>query len=87
MGQFYEWLGTRKSERIRPAVMDMWRPFRNATHSHAPQPAIIFGKFHIMATWARRWTRRFFENWRAALKWQRLGPYEKFAEMIDRRWD
>jgi transposase len=33
------------------------------------------------------WARRFFENWRASLKWQRLPPYEKFAEMIDRHWD
>jgi transposase len=32
------------------------------------------------------WARRFFENWRDALKWQRLKPYEKFAEMIDRHW-
>jgi len=31
--------------------------------------------------------RRFFENWRDALKWQRLGPYQKFADMIDRHWD
>jgi transposase len=33
------------------------------------------------------WARRFFDNWRAALKWQRLKPYEKFAEMIDHHWD
>jgi transposase len=33
------------------------------------------------------WARRFFENWRAALKWQRLKPYEKFARMIDSHWD
>lgn len=33
------------------------------------------------------WARRFFENWRASLKWQRLKPYEEFAEMIDRHWD
>src|SRR6516164_4829587 len=33
------------------------------------------------------WARRFFENWRESLKWQRLKPYEKFAEMIDRHWD
>jgi len=33
------------------------------------------------------WARRFFENWRASLKWQRLRPYEKFAEMIERHWD
>ena len=33
------------------------------------------------------WARRFFENRRASLKWQRLKPYEEFAEMIDRHWD
>jgi transposase len=33
------------------------------------------------------WARRFFDNWRASLKWQRLKPYERFAEMIDRHWD
>jgi transposase len=33
------------------------------------------------------WARRFFENWCDALKWQRLKPYEKFAEMIERHWD
>ena len=33
------------------------------------------------------WARRFFDNWRASLKWQRLEPYEKFAEMIERHWD
>jgi transposase len=33
------------------------------------------------------WARRFFDEWRAALKWQRLGPYEKFAAMIARHWD
>ena len=33
------------------------------------------------------WARRFFENWRAALKWQRLGPYEKFAVMIAQHWE
>jgi len=33
------------------------------------------------------WARRLFENWRTSLKWQRLKPYEKFAELIDRHWD
>ncbi len=33
------------------------------------------------------WARRFFENWKASLKWQRLRPYEEFAEMIERHWD
>jgi transposase len=31
--------------------------------------------------------RKFFDNWRASLKWQRLESYEKFAEMIDKHWD
>src|SRR5690606_12677261 len=30
------------------------------------------------------WARKFFENWRAQLKWQRLKPFEKFAE-LDRK--
>ena len=33
------------------------------------------------------WARRFFENWKQALKWQRLKPYERFARMIDRHWE
>jgi transposase len=159
MGQFYDWLGEKKSRGIRLAVMDMWKPFRNVTVARAPQAAILFDKFHIMrhlgdaldevrkaeyrrltgrdrsyikgqkyTLLSRRknltlqgrqalrkvlaankrlntayllresfgqlwnyeregWARRFFENWRASLKWQRLKPYEKFAEMIDRHWD
>ena len=158
MAQFYAWLGERKSHRIRLAVMDMWKPFRNATTAAAPQAAILFDKFHIMRhlgealdkvrkaeyarvsgkdrrfikgqkytllshlenlsldgkrslglllaankrlntayllkevfgqLWSYRregWARRFFDNWRASLKWQRLKPYERFADMIDRHW-
>jgi hypothetical protein len=33
------------------------------------------------------WARKFFDNWRAQLKWQRLKPYEDFADMIERHWD
>jgi len=33
------------------------------------------------------WARRFFENWKAQLKWQRLKPFEKFAAMVERHWD
>lgn len=33
------------------------------------------------------WARRFFDNWRASLKWQRLEPFEKFAAMIERHWE
>jgi transposase len=159
MAAFYDWLGLKKSHKIELAVMDMWKPFRNATKDKAPQAAILFDKFHIMrhlgealdkvrkAEYARlggrdrrfikgqkynllsrqenltlegkrslkillaanrrlntayvlkeafgqlwdyereAWARRFFENWRASLKWQRLEPYERFADMIDRHWD
>lgn len=33
------------------------------------------------------WARRFFDNWKSALKWQGLAPYEKFRKMIERHWD
>ena len=33
------------------------------------------------------WARRFFDNWKDSLKWQRLKPYETFAGMIERHWD
>lgn len=33
------------------------------------------------------WARRFFDNWKDSLKWQRLKPYEQFAEMIEKHWD
>ncbi len=159
MAQFYQWLGNTKSERIGLALMDMWKPFRNATKAHAPNAAILFDKFHIvrhlgqaldkvrkseyarlsgnkrryikgqkytlLSRWENLtlegrhalktllaankrintayllkesfgqlwsyeregWARRFFENWRSSLKWQRLKPYEKFATMIDHHWD
>ncbi|MFZ1620635.1 MAG: transposase, partial [Dokdonella sp.] len=39
MAMFYQALGPRKTKGIRLAVMDMWKPFRKATQSHAPQAA------------------------------------------------
>ena len=33
------------------------------------------------------WARKFFDNWKAQLRWQRLEPYEKFADLIERHWD
>jgi transposase len=33
------------------------------------------------------WARKFFDNWRSSLKWQRLKPYEEFAQMIESHWD
>ncbi|WP_411281386.1 ISL3 family transposase [Gemmatimonas sp.] len=33
------------------------------------------------------WARKFFENWRKALRWQRLEPCEEFAALIERHWE
>src|SRR6266496_6162514 len=48
MGEFFKWLGAKKSAGIRMAVMDMWKPFRNSTKTHAPQASILFDKFHVL---------------------------------------
>jgi len=156
---FFTWLGPRKSARIRLAVMDMWKAFRNSTRKNARGARILFDKFHVLRhlgdaldkvrkreyarvtgkdrrfikgqkytllahrehltlegrqalklllaankrlhtayllkesfgqLWDYRraaWARRFFAQWRGALKWQRLKPYEEFAAMIERHWD
>ena len=156
---FFQELGLKKCQGIYLAVMDMWKPFRNATLKHVPDVGILFDKFHVMghlgealdqvrkSEYARltgkdrqfikgqkytllsnhanltldgrrslakllqankrlniayllkesfgqlwdyqseAWARRFFENWKQALKWQRLKPFEKFARMIDAHWD
>lgn len=33
------------------------------------------------------WARKFFEKWKEQLKWQRLKPFEKFSEMIEKHWE
>jgi len=159
MDMFYRELGPKRSQNVRLAVMDMWKPFRASTNKNAPQAAILFDKFHVLRhlgdaldevrkleykrldgkartfikgqkyallshkenlegsakknlnvllaankrlntayvlkeafaqLWdynSEAWARKFFDNWKAQLKWQRLKPYEKFAKMIDRHWD
>ena len=160
LAMFYEFLGPERSQGIRLAVMDMWKPFRKATAAHAPQAAILYDKFHVLQQlndamdrvrkaeyqrltnqadrkyikgqkyvllshrenlspekrqrlktllaankrlntayvlkeqfgqlWEYRrepWARRFFEQWRASLRWQRLKPFEEFAALIERHWD
>jgi transposase len=159
LDKFYDWLGAKKSKKIRLAVMDMWKAFRKSTKKNVPEAAILFDKFHVMRhlgdamdkvrkmeyarltgkdrsyikgqkytllsnmenltldgrnalkkllkankrlnkayllkesfgqLWSYQtegWARRFFDNWKDALKWQKLQPYEKFAGMIERHWD
>ena len=36
MDRFYAFLGPETAQKIRLAVMDMWKPFRNSTQAHAP---------------------------------------------------
>jgi len=31
--------------------------------------------------------RTFFDKWKSSLKWQRLKPFEDFAELIERHWE
>ena len=33
------------------------------------------------------WARKFFDNWKAQLKWSRLTPYQKFAQLVERHWE
>ena len=39
---------TEEARKLRLAVMDMWKAFRNSTHRHAPEAAILFDKFHVL---------------------------------------
>jgi transposase len=161
LDEFFAWLGPEKCCKIRLAVMDMWRAFRNSTlkEGNAPQATILYDKFHILThlgeamdkarkreyarlsgadrrfikgqrytllshwgnltaegraalkllfkanrrlnkayllkesfgqLWDYRtpgWARRFFDQWRDALRWQRLEPFQKFARMIEAHWD
>jgi transposase len=159
MDRFYEWLGGKKTKKMRLAVMDMWKAFEKSTRKNVPSAAILFDKFHVIRhlaealdkvrkmeyarlsgkdrsyikgqkytllsnkenltldgrralrtllkankrlhtayllkesfgqLWsyqAEGWARRFFDNWKDSLKWQRLKPYETFAEMVERHWD
>lgn len=33
------------------------------------------------------WARRFFDNWKDSLKWQRLKPFNRFIKMIEKHWE
>jgi transposase len=159
MDAFFKTLNPSKTQDIRLAVMDMWKPFRKSTLKNASNAALLFDKFHIIKhlqealdtvrkleyarlSGANRkfikgqkytllshkenldsdgrkslrllfkankrlnkayllkesfgqlwdyqsevWARKFFDNWKNSLKWQRLKPFEKFAEMVESHWD
>jgi len=48
LDRFFLDLGPQKTTRIRLAVMDMWKAFRNSVQAQAPQAQILFDKFHIL---------------------------------------
>jgi transposase len=50
LDEFFVWLGPEKCKKIRLAVMDMWKAFRNSTlkEGNAPQATILYDKFHIL---------------------------------------
>jgi transposase len=50
LDEFFAWLGPAKCGKIRLAVMDMWKAFRNSTlkEGNAPQATILYDKFHIL---------------------------------------
>lgn len=33
------------------------------------------------------WMRKFFDNWKDSLKWQRLEPFVRFAALVERNWE
>lgn len=45
---FFTEIGLKQSKKVRLAVMDMWKAFRNSTNRNAPQAGILFDKFHVL---------------------------------------
>ncbi len=48
MDMFWEELGPKKAEKVRLAVMDMWKPFEASALMHATQAAVLYDKFHVI---------------------------------------
>jgi transposase len=45
---FREFLGRRRSRRLRTVCMDMWAAYAKSVRVHAPQAQILFDRFHIV---------------------------------------
>lgn len=78
MDLFWEELGPKKAEKVRLAVMDMWKPFEASTLMHATQAAVLYDKFHVLKQLGeamdqvRRWEyRQASEKERQYIKGQR----------------
>jgi transposase len=46
---FFNELGMKKCRGIYLAVMDMWKPFGNATLKQVPEVRILYDKFHVIS--------------------------------------
>jgi len=42
---------------------------------------------HLWSYRSERGARKFFDRWKQSLRWQRLKPYQKFVQMIEKHWD
>jgi len=42
---------------------------------------------HLWGYQTEAWAWKFFCKWRESLRWQRLAPYQRFAQMVLRHWD
>jgi len=42
---------------------------------------------HLWSYSSKFWARKFFRQWTEQLKWSRITPYQKFAQMIKEHWD
>ncbi len=48
LAEFFKAMGKKRCATLRLVIMDMWKPFRNATVKYAPQARIVYDKFHIL---------------------------------------
>jgi transposase len=48
LDEFYQWLGARRTGKIRLVVMDMWKAFEKSTKRNVPEAAILYDKFHVI---------------------------------------
>ena len=84
-GQRYTLLSRRKNLSLdgRRALKKLLGANRRLNTAYVLKEA--FGQLWDYRT--ERGARAFFERWKDSLKWQRLKPYQKFAEMIESHWD
>jgi len=84
-GQKYTLLSNRENLTLdgRKALKKLLRANRRLNTAYVLKES--FGQLWSYHT--EGWARRFFDNWKASLKWQRLKPYEAFAKMIEKHWD